>query len=126
MVQKNEAIERRKKIWLVLSEFYLDTELTSEDFDRISTVFRQSGYVLSEIKEIDLYEVFPLLQMNLLSNAGEWAGFDEDWLISSCGRCYCKRRNWYHRLTCKFWNNLFYWMRKHYWIEIDKRMAVSR
>lgn len=90
--QNTQQFERRKKIWIELSEFYLDTELASEDFDRISNTFLKSE-LESDIKKIDLIEVFPLLQPNLLSVAGVWAGFDEEWLLSECTKRYNRRKN---------------------------------
>ncbi len=122
--QDSEQLETRKKIWIELSEFYLDIELTSEDFDRISKTFLESGIELSEIKRIDLIEVFPLLQLNLLSAAGEWAGFDEEWLIAECTKKYNRRKNIIYILNCKFWNIFFYWMRRDYWNQIEKRMIT--
>jgi hypothetical protein len=123
--QNNQQFEIRKKIWIELSEFYLDTELTSEDFDRISNTFLQSGLELRDIKKIDLIEVFPLLQPNLLSVTGVWAGFDEEWLLSECTKRYNWRKNIFHRLNCKFWNIFFYWMRRDYWSQIEKRMITN-
>ncbi len=107
-----------------MSEFYLDTELTSEDFDRIAVIFQNSGFTLKDLKEIDLFEVFTLLQPNLFSVAGVWAGFDEDWLLVECEIRYRRRRNILHRLNCKFWNIFFYWMRRDYWEQIEKRMSA--
>ncbi len=76
-------IEERKPIWIVLSEFYLDTELQESDFRHIAFKIIESPYSIDKVKEINKYEVFPVLQPNLLSVAGEWAGFDEEWLINS-------------------------------------------
>jgi hypothetical protein len=42
---------------------------------------RRSGYKIEELREIYLFEVAPVLFPNLLSIAGEWAGFDEEWLV---------------------------------------------
>ena len=112
----------RRPVWLALSEFYLDTELTEMDFEQIAGIFNQSGLDRETIKEIDLYEVFPLLQWNLLSAAGVWNGFDEEWLFSNCERLYHKRNNWFHRLQIKFWNKRFYWMRKDYWQRVDAKL----
>lgn len=78
---------RRKSVWLALSEFYLDTELQPADFRRIRTVFDQSGYSVQEIRQLDYDEVGPVLYGNLLSMAGEWAGFDEAALLAAL----CKR-----------------------------------
>jgi hypothetical protein len=121
-----KLIDIRKTIWIALSEFYLDTELASEDFDRIADVFNKSGLGINEIKDIDLYEVFPLLQVNLLSMAGAWNGFDEDWLLPECEKRFQRRENIIHRLNCRFWNNFFYWMRRDYWNAIEKRMGFKR
>lgn len=120
-----QDIENRKSIWTALSEFYLDTELESEDFDRITTIFQNSRLSIKDIKQIDLMEVFPLLQPNLLSVAGVWVDFEEDWLISECKKRYNRRENLLHKLNCKFWNIFFYWMRKDYWNQIEKRMTIT-
>jgi hypothetical protein len=74
-------IERRKPVWIALSDLWLDTELTDEDLRRIADVMRRSGYEVEELREIYLFEVAPVVFPNLLSIAGEWAGFDEEWLV---------------------------------------------
>ena len=122
----SHQLDARKKIWIDLSEFYLDTDLTSEDFDRISNTFLRSGLELREIKKIDLIEVFPLLQPNLLTVAPAWAGFDEEWILSECTKRYNRRNNLFHRLNCKFWNIFFYWMRRDYWSQVEKRMIKNK
>lgn len=76
-------LARRQPVWLALAEFYLDTDLQPADFCRIRAVFDQSGYSEREIRQIDYEEVGPLLYSNLLSVAGEWAGFDEAAVIKS-------------------------------------------
>jgi hypothetical protein len=76
-------LARRKLVWLALAEFYLDTELQPADFRRIRAVFDQSGFSEAEIRRIDYEEVGPLLYSNLLSVAGEWAGFDEAALVAA-------------------------------------------
>ncbi|MFY0654680.1 MAG: hypothetical protein JXQ96_21785, partial [Cyclobacteriaceae bacterium] len=68
----SDEIEKRKPVWLAISEFYLDTELETDDALRIRETFRNSGYSLSELKNIDFYEVKPIVGMNLWSTAGEW------------------------------------------------------
>lgn len=121
-ILNNSQLELRREIWIVLSEFYLDVELTNDDFDRIASVFLKSGLQLDEIKGIDIMEVFPLLQLNLLSVAGVWIDFDKDWLIMECEKRYKRRNSIFYKLNCVFWNFFFYWMRKKYWNEIEKRM----
>ena len=76
-------IDRRKPVWIALSEFYLDTELQPADIEAIRLVFAQSGYTIDEIRRINYEEVAPILLDNLLSPAGVWAGFDADWLTKT-------------------------------------------
>lgn len=115
----DNSIVTRKQIWLALSEFYLDTELTDADLYRIAKTFHQSGFSIDTIKEIDIYEVFPVLQSNLLSAAGSWAGFDHDWLFKECESMHIKRQTWYHKKIAKFWNRIFYRMRNDYWSKVE-------
>lgn len=79
MLSTNE-IERRKPVWLAISEFYLDTELDNDDLSRISNIFKESGYSINELKDIDFFEVSPIVGANLMSIAGIWDGFDQQWL----------------------------------------------
>jgi len=108
-----------------LSEFYLDTELQELDFNYISSLLIASNYPLEELKKFDRYEVFPLLHSNLLSVAGEWAEFDEEWLYARCERFYQKRFSVRHRILYLLLNVFLYKMRKAYWTEIEKRIKLS-
>ncbi len=73
-------LERRRTVWGVLSELYLDTELDERDNERIAGVLVASGYGAGQLEEILYRELHPVLHANLLSVAGEWAGFDLEWL----------------------------------------------
>ena len=112
-------IKTRHKVWLALSEFYLDTQLMKEDFERIALIFRHSGLELQTIKKIDKYEVFPILQPNLSGVAGEWLGFDEGWLFENCEKQIEKQNNWFYKAKINLWNSPLYWMRKDYWRSIE-------
>lgn len=118
-------LKNRKPIWQALSNLYLDVELQTEDFKEIAAVFNESAYTIEEIRKIDLYEVFPLLQLNLLSMAGEWAGFDEDILEEECIKKWKLRKNITYRLVCNLFNSIFYWMRKDYWQKIDTELRKN-
>lgn len=82
----NINIITRKPVWIALSYFYLDVELQEEDFEKIASVFVESPYTLAQIKQINKYEVFPLLQMNLHSVAGDWLPYDEDLLAEAIAK----------------------------------------
>ncbi|MDR2880545.1 MAG: hypothetical protein LBV29_01400 [Azoarcus sp.] len=75
-------VERRKPVWTALSEFWLDTELDDNDLRRIARAAAASGYSVSELRDIYLYEIAPIVGPNLLPFGiqGEWVGFDEQWL----------------------------------------------
>jgi hypothetical protein len=117
-------LEKRIPIWNSISEFYLDTELQDENYESITNTFLNSDLHISELKGIDLYEVFPVLKGNLLSVAGEWNGFDEKWLNESCTKAYLKRKNNFFRLKTKFYNGFLFSMRKDHWTEIENRIKT--
>lgn len=75
-----DHVATRAPVWSALSEFYLDTELDERDHQGIAEVLVQSGYSVDQLEEILYREVHPVLATNLLSVAGEWAGFDAEWL----------------------------------------------
>lgn len=77
--QTNE-VDLRMPVWVALSELFLDTELQEEDHQRIARVLAASQYSEKKLDEILRFEVTPVLKWNLLSVAGEWAGFHEEWL----------------------------------------------
>ncbi|MDB5118846.1 MAG: hypothetical protein JWN56_64 [Sphingobacteriales bacterium] len=112
-------IEERKPIWIALSEFYLDTELQESDFRHIAFKIIESPYSIDEVKDINKYEVFPVLQPNLLSVVGEWAGFDKEWLISSILDSLAKR-NVIKKLGIESSFLTLKWMQKNYWEKLEK------
>ena len=57
-------------------------ELTDDDLHRIADVMKRSGYSVPQLRDIYLFEVAPVVFPNMLSVAGEWAGFDEEWLFN--------------------------------------------
>jgi hypothetical protein len=71
----------RRPVWEALSTLFLDTDVALLREHR-ANVHAASPYTISEIEAILTDEVFPVCRWNLLSIAGEWAGFDTDWLES--------------------------------------------
>jgi hypothetical protein len=67
-------------VWNALSELFLDTKLLHVDRVRIASVLASSPYSEAKLEQILRFEVTPVLRSNLMSVAGEWAGFDETWL----------------------------------------------
>jgi len=112
-------IEQRRPIWLALSEFYLDTELQDSDFRQIAFTILDSPYSLDEVKSINKYEVFPVLQSNLLNPAGAWAGFDEAWLIEKITSRIDKRDK-FNFIGIEIDYQTFKWMCEDYWKKLEK------
>lgn len=73
-------LEQRKKVWIVLSDLFLDTD-TKLFHENIIKVLVASPYNIGELKNIMLNEVHPVCRWNLINPIGEWAGFDEEWLV---------------------------------------------
>jgi hypothetical protein len=70
----------RRPVWLALSALYLDTEQTPAMRDADAQQLARSPYTLDDLRAILAREVHPACAANLRSPAGEWAGFDADWL----------------------------------------------
>lgn len=76
-------IDNRRPVWKALSDLFLDTELEDSDLIRIARTLAESAYSLEEAETILYCEVYPVCIGNLLCVAGEWDGFDDDWLAKS-------------------------------------------
>lgn len=47
---RQDDIDNRKIVWHAIASFYLDTELLEYDYERIATIFTQSGFSITELK----------------------------------------------------------------------------
>jgi len=47
-----QQIEKRRPVWVVLSELWLDTELATEDLERIARVMADSGLTIQELRQV--------------------------------------------------------------------------
>lgn len=70
----------RRPIWLALSDLFLDTEVRGY-LPGVAETAHRLGLSSEGLWDILEREVAPLLAPNLLSVAGEWAGFDPAWLF---------------------------------------------
>ncbi len=109
-----EEIDRRRPVWLALSELWLDTELQEEDLKRIATIMRQSGYDQCKLRCIYLREVAPVIYHNLLSPVGEWNGFDESWLSDTIVQNMAKT-GFIHRVFALIRQPLTIYATEHHW-----------
>jgi hypothetical protein len=75
----------RHPVWIALSDLFLDTD-TRLSFPYIARTLAASPYSDDELAAIFQNEVAPAVEFNLFDIAGEWAGFDETWLIDTITR----------------------------------------
>jgi hypothetical protein len=78
-------LDARKPVWLAFSELFLDTDVRMS-YVYAAELLARSPYSLDELKRILDEEVAPALEFNLNDVAGEWAGFDERWLVAHIER----------------------------------------
>lgn len=65
-----------------------------------------------------MYEVFPVLQPNLLQPAGEWAGFNEKWLIEAITD-YLETKNSRDDVMISTNYKKYGWMQEDYWQKLE-------
>ena len=73
-------ISERLPVWHAISELWLDSELTEADLTYLAGRLADSRYSLSELEDIYLVEVAPVVHDNLRQVAGDWGLFDLEWL----------------------------------------------
>lgn len=95
-----------------MSDLFLDTELQEQDLQRIAATIRASGLSIAEARGVLLNELCPALLFNLKSIAGEWAGFDEKWLIDRI--LDTMHPNLLMRLQCRW----YFWLVKKDWLRV--------
>lgn len=115
----NTALDERFPVWNALSDFFLDTELDSSDYDRIAGILAESPYSTEELRDILSFEVTPVCRFNLFSIAGEWSGFDPDWLNSRILPKKDKRPKWAYA-------HLHKWIYQRHWKKIADRIDAVR
>ena len=79
MLGPEQDQDDRRLIWDGLQAFWMDTD-PSLDLERVASICVQSKYSLPEIEQIFWNEVRPAVRFNLFSLAGEWIGFELEWL----------------------------------------------
>jgi hypothetical protein len=104
-----DDLQCRTPVWVAMAELYLDTELTDSTISYIARTCASSPYSERELERIMFAEVWPAFCPNLLNVAGEWTGWDEDFVQQKVLQCYKKRfyiswrLNPIKRLLCREW-----------------------
>jgi hypothetical protein len=85
MSESNENA-RLVPVWLNMANHFLDTE-TRQDLPITAWCCVQAGLSVTQARAVWQHEVSPAVGFNLFCIAGEWAYWDEDWLIEQIRRC---------------------------------------
>ena len=94
MTPAHADLARRRPVWLALSDLFLDTDV--QLFRDMNTrLLADSTYSLDELDTILREEVYPACSFNLSLVAGEWGGFDSDWLEQRILRGGPPPRTWW-------------------------------
>lgn len=75
-----EELAIRRPLWVAMSDLFLDTD-SRLSYVSIAERAAETPFSIGELENILREEVAPVVQNNLLSVAGEWAMFPEDWLV---------------------------------------------
>lgn len=81
MSTADQVTQQERQAYIILSELFLDTEHTPLELHYLSTSLRPLGIPAATLQHMLRHDLFPILYPNFLSIAGEWQGFDEDWLL---------------------------------------------
>jgi hypothetical protein len=80
-----ERPEARRRAVLLISELFLDQDLTMRSLQRVAQLLRGLEFSLGDLDGIYL-EVAAVLYRNTYAVAGVWTGFDPDWLMNEIAR----------------------------------------
>lgn len=76
---------RRINVWVAMADHFLDTE-TRHDIPLTAMACVRAGLSVAEARDVWRYEVSPAVGFNAWDVAGEWAGWDRDWLVKTVRR----------------------------------------
>jgi len=93
-----DDLDNRRPVWDALSSLFLDTDTSLSRGWRVR-LLASSLYSLEQLESILVDEVYPICRWNLLSIAGEWAGFDIVWLEKKILRRLQSPLRFLHRLN---------------------------
>lgn len=96
MFEEHE-IERRAPVWHVLSELFLDNELTDDRARQIAAEIASRGFSAPQAEAILREEVAPVFWGNLLATAGEWQPWSQRQVVQMIvARLRARKRWWQH------------------------------
>lgn len=80
MKEITAELKTRLPVWQAFAELFLDTEPDETCYRYIIRTCASSPYSVGELERILFNEVWPALYPNLLSAAGNWTGWSDEFL----------------------------------------------
>jgi len=104
------------EVWFNMAGHFLDTE-TRHDLPYTALSCVEAGLSAAQARQVWQFEVSPAVGSNLFSVAGEWAGWDRDWLVDRI-----------ERLRVSWWNRPgpWRWLRAPIVLMNDQWLAIER
>jgi hypothetical protein len=84
-MMKSKTDAGRIQVWVAMADHFLDTE-TRHDIPLTALYCVEAGMTVEEARRVWRTEVIPAVGFNLFLVAGEWAGWDRDWLVHEIER----------------------------------------
>ena len=77
----------RHRVWYLLSDLFVDTELTDEQLCRIGVALKQTGLSSNDVEKILRREVAPVCGAWMRwPSIGPWPAFEPEWVKESIER----------------------------------------
>jgi hypothetical protein len=120
------ALRTRAPVWQQLARLYLDTEHDDQALEQMARVLAASPYSVDQLREIEVWEVAPVVGMNAFAMVGAWDGFDEDWLLQQCER-RARQRSLLLRIAAPLGFRRFVnWATGDYWRRLATMITAAR
>lgn len=129
-------LSARTPVWGALSDLFLDTDLCSPKWEDLASgprpieyvarTLAASPYTVEELREIELWEVAPVVMPPPEDVAPPWCSFPLEILAKRCGR-RAARRSWFLRQRVRFgYDREVREFTQHYWDYLAPRIAELR
>ena len=120
-----QEINNRKIIWHAMSDLFLDTDVNLS-YENIVIKCASSIYFIDELYEILISEVAPACSFNLYDIAGEWAGFDEEWLEQRIVKVMHRKNSFFSKLYSSIGNSMTRKYVDKHWNELLPKILEKR
>jgi hypothetical protein len=83
-----------KRVCLTLARLFRDAEVTDENVGSMAGSLSDVDLSVATMDHILRNDIFPILYTNIISVAGVWTKFDNDWLLSQVAHNRKFRKGW--------------------------------